>query len=230
VAPGDRQQAEGAKSPVALDPRGNVTRVDGAVLPLWLSAIAAVLTLAFAATLAALAYRGQRALVRRLDLVEDLSRREAEQRARSQAQLVTAWAVSERETYESLLRRGIVGAAVRNASESPVYDVELIYNDPPAAWTAVRHVGMVPPAGAADVHAGFDVEHTHGVPDASRINSDGSIRLAPSAEMVVEVRFTDARGVRWSRDASGVLAELPTGTPLLHTPAAETEPAELSTP
>jgi hypothetical protein len=203
--------------------------MDGAVLPLWLSAIAAVLTLAFAVTLAALAYRGQRAMAWRLDLIEDLSRREAAQRARSQAQLVAAWAVSERETYESLLRRGIVGAAVRNASESPVYDVELIYSDPPAAWTAVRHVGMVPPASEPDVHAGFDVEHTHGAPDPSRINADGSIRLAASAEMAVEVRFTDARGVRWSRDGSGILIEMPAGTPLLHVAAAAAEPAQAPT-
>jgi hypothetical protein len=69
--------------------RDTVAVVDGAVLPLWLSAIAAILTLVFAATLAALALRGQRALVRRLDLVEDLTRREAEQRVRSQAQRVT---------------------------------------------------------------------------------------------------------------------------------------------
>jgi len=201
--------------------------VDGAVLPLWLSAISAILTLVFAATLVALALRGQRALVRRLDLVEDLTRREAEQRVRSQAQRVTAWAVSERETYESLLRRGIVGAAVRNASESPVYDVELLYSDPPAAWTAVRHVGMVPPSAEADVHAGFDVEHTHGAPDPARVNSDGSIRLAPSAEMSVEIRFTDGRGTRWSRDAAGALTELPAGTPLLFTPATEAEPLPL---
>jgi hypothetical protein len=199
--------------------------VDPAVLPLWLSAIAALLTLVFAATLTWLAYHGRQAMVRRLDLVEDLTRREAEQRARYQAQRVSAWAVSERETYESLLRRGIVGAAVRNASESPVYDVELIYADPPAAWTAIRYVGMVPPAGEADVFAGFDVEHTHGVPDPSRINSDGSIRLAASAEMAVEVRFTDARGTRWARDASGTLTELPAGTPLLQAPKTEVEPA-----
>jgi hypothetical protein len=199
--------------------------VDPAVLPLWLSAIAALLTLVFAATLVWLALRGQQAMVRRLDLVEDLTRREAEQRARAQAQRVSAWAVSERETYESLLRRGIVGAAVRNASESPVYDVELVYSDPPAAWTAIRYVGMVPPSGEADVFAGFDVEHTHGGPDPARINSDGSIRLAPSAEMSVEVRFTDARGTRWSRDASGTLTELPAGTPLLHSPKIEAEPA-----
>jgi hypothetical protein len=44
--------------------------------------------------------------------------------------------------------------------------------------------------------------------------------------MAVEIRFTDARGVRWSRDPSGVLIELPAGTPLLHVPAAEAEPAQ----
>ena len=195
------------------------------MLPLWLSAIAAVLMLVVAAALAALAYRGQRAMVRRLDLLEALSRREAELQARAQAQKVAAWAVSERETYESVLRRGIVGAAVRNASGAPVYGVELIYSDPPAAWTAVRHVGMVPPAVGADVHAGFDVEHTTGPPDPARINADGSVRLAPSADMAVEVRFTDARGVRWSREPSGILIELPAGTPPLHVPAAEAEPA-----
>lgn len=194
-------------------------------MPLWVSAVASVLTLGLAATIVTVAVRAQRALLGRLDLVEDLARREAEQRARAQAQSVTAWAVSERETYESLLRRGIVGAAIRNGSEAPVYDVELIYSDPPAAWTAVRHVGMVPPAGTADVYAGFDIEHTHGVPDPSRINSDGSIRLAASAEMEVELRFTDGRGTRWSRDAAGTLTELPSGTPLLHVPARDEDQA-----
>jgi hypothetical protein len=189
--------------------------VDGAVLPLWLSAVAALLTLVLAAVLAWLALRGQRTLVGRLGLIEDLYIRDSGQRARSQARLVAAWPVSERETYESVLRRGIVGAAVRNASESPVYDVELVFQDPPAAWTAVRHVGMVPPANEADVHAGFDEEHTDGVPDPSRVNADGSIRLAPSAAMLVEIRFTDGRGTRWSRGPSGVLEELPPATPLL---------------
>jgi hypothetical protein len=134
---------------------------------------------------------------------------------------VAAWPVSERETYESLLRRGIVGAAVRNASEAPVYDVELIYSDPPAAWIAVRHVGMVAPAAEADVHAGFDEERTEGVPEPSRVNADGSIRLAPSAAMAVEIRFTDGRSTRWSRGPSGVLVELPPGTPMLATARAE---------
>jgi hypothetical protein len=36
--------------------------------------------------------------------------------------------------------------------------------------------------------------------------------------MFVEIRFTDGRGTRWSRGPSGVLVELPPGTPLLTTP------------
>jgi hypothetical protein len=156
-------------------------------------------------------------------MMEDLIIRDAERRARSQAQLVAAWPVSERSTYESLLRRGIVGAAVRNGSESPVYHVELIYRDNPAAWIAVRQVGTVPPAAAAEVYAGFDEERTEGTPDPSRVNSDGSIKLAPSAAMAVEIRFTDGVGVRWSRDSTGALVQLPPGTPPMSTVAPEVE-------
>ena len=64
-------------------------------------------------------------------------------------------------------------SGTQHPSESPVYDVELIYNDPPAAWTGIRYVGMVAPSGEADVYAGLVVEHTHGVPDASRVNCGG---------------------------------------------------------
>ncbi|GIJ55943.1 hypothetical protein [Virgisporangium aurantiacum] len=203
--------------------------MDGAVLPLWLSAIAALLTVGLAAVLSMVALRGQRSVVSQLRIIQDLYQRDAEQRARSQAQLVAAWPVSERSTYESLLRRGIVGAAVRNGSESPVYDVELIYRDAPAAWIAVRQLGTVPPAVAAEVFAGFDEERTEGTPDPSRVNEDGSIKLAPSAAMKVEIRFTDGLGVRWSRDSQGVLIELPPGTPPMSTtaPQAEVEPVQL---
>jgi hypothetical protein len=200
--------------------------VDSAVLPLWLSAIAAVLTVGLAAAFAVVALRAQRALVSQLRMMEDLYIRDAEQRTRSQAQLVAAWPVSERSTYESLLRRGIVGAAVRNGSESPIYNVELIYRDTPAAWIAIRQVGTVPPAATAEVYAGFDEERTEGTPDPSRVNQDGSIKLAPSAAMKVEIRFTDGLGTRWSRDSTGVLAQLPPGTPPMSTvaPEAEVEP------
>jgi hypothetical protein len=124
---------------------------------------------------------------------------------RADAQCVCAWAVSERETFEKIITRGVVGAAVRNAGQAPVYDMEIVFRDPPAAWTAVRRVRIVPPAEAPEVYAGFDHEETNGPVERERINDDGTIRLAPSADMHVELRFTDARGRRWQRDDKGEL-------------------------
>ncbi|MFI5912939.1 hypothetical protein [Dactylosporangium sp. NPDC051541] len=124
---------------------------------------------------------------------------------RRDAERVCAWAVSERETFEKIITRGVVGAAVRNAGQSPVYDVEIVFTDPPAAWTAVRRVRIVPPSEQPEVYAGFDQESTDGPVDRDRINDDGTIRLAPSADMHVEVRFTDAGGRRWQRDDQGRL-------------------------
>ncbi|MGI5237344.1 hypothetical protein [Dactylosporangium sp. CA-139066] len=127
---------------------------------------------------------------------------------RSDAERVCAWAVSERETFEKIITRGVVGAAVRNASQAPVYDMEIVFRDPPAAWTAIRRVRIVPPGEAPEVYAGFDQEETNGPVERERINEDGTIRLAPSADMHVELRFTDARGRRWQRDDKGVLNQL----------------------
>jgi hypothetical protein len=124
---------------------------------------------------------------------------------RRDAERVCAWAVSERETFEKIITRGVVGAAVRNAGQSPVYDVEIVFRDPPAAWTAVRRVRIVPPAEGPEVYAGFDQEETDGPVERERINDDGTIRLAPSADMHVELRFTDAGGRRWQRDDKGQL-------------------------
>jgi hypothetical protein len=124
---------------------------------------------------------------------------------RRDAERVCAWAVSERETFEKIITRGVVGAAVRNAGQAPVYDVEIVFRDPPAAWTATRRVRIVPPAEQPEVYAGFDDEATDGPVERDRINEDGTIRLAPSADMHVELRFTDAGGRRWQRDDKGRL-------------------------
>ncbi|WP_432976332.1 hypothetical protein [Dactylosporangium sp. CA-233914] len=124
---------------------------------------------------------------------------------RKDAERVCAWAVSERETFEKIITRGVVGAAVRNAGQAPVYDVEIVFRDPPAAWTAVRKVRIVPPGEQPEVYAGFDQEETSGPVERDRINEDGTIRLAPSADMHVELRFTDAAGRRWQRDDKGQL-------------------------
>jgi len=182
--------------------------MEGVALPLWISAVSGVLTLGLAVFLVRLGYRGERAVAARLTVVEELYRRDSEQRARSQAQLVCAWPVSERETYQSVIKRGIVGAAVRNASESPVYAVELRYSDRPAGWTAVRRLRLVPPSAEAEVHAGFDEDATVGTPAPDRINADGTVRLAASAEMSLELRFTDGQGRRWARTEAGALIEL----------------------
>jgi len=197
--------------------------MQGAELALWLSAVAAVLTFGLAVALVVLGLRVRRATEARLSVVEELYRRDTDARARSQAQSVCAWPVSERETYESVIKRGIVGAAVRNGSEAPVYNVELVYHDRPAAWTAVQRLKMVRPSAEPEIHAGFDEERTLGTADPDRVNPDGSVRLAPSADMSLELRFTDGRGKRWLRDEAGELTEIDPSTPAL--PPLPEEPA-----
>lgn len=127
---------------------------------------------------------------------------------RADAERVCAWAVSERETFEKIITRGVVGAAIRNAGGTPVYDLEIVFRDPPAAWTALRRVRIVPPSEQPEVYAGFDEENTDGPVERDRINEDGTIRLAPSADMHVELRFTDSRGRRWQRDDHGILTQV----------------------
>ena len=75
--------------------------------------------------------------------------------SRADAERVCAWAVSERETFEKIITRGVVGAAVRNAGQTPVYDLEIVFRDPPAAWTAIRRVRIVPPSEQPEVYAGI---------------------------------------------------------------------------
>jgi hypothetical protein len=163
-----------------------------------------------AAVLAAAAvvvvYRGQRAAAARFTTVEAWYGEWRTEQWRAQATLVCAWPVSERETFEKVITRGVVGAAVRNASQMPVYQVEIVYRDPDAAWMAIRRLPRVPPDAAPQVFAGFDEEHTDGQPKPDRVNEDGSIRLAPSVDMLVELRFTDGNGRRWVRATTGDLS------------------------
>jgi hypothetical protein len=133
----------------------------------------------------------------------DEARREA--RERQQATLVAAWPISERETFQKSIERGVVGAAIRNASPMPIYDVEIVYRDRGAAWSAIRRLHIVPPSDEPQIFAGFDEETSTGTPAAERVNKDGSIKLVPSAEMRVEIRFVDTLGRRWRRDDNGVL-------------------------
>jgi hypothetical protein len=177
----------------------------------WITAVAALLAVVLAGLTLFVVKLMHSALSRRFELVQEwfLDHRREQQRA--QADQVAAWPVSERETFEKIITRGVVGAAVRNASSMPVYELEIVYRDPDAAWTAVKHVRQVPPSETPEVYAGFDDEETSGTPNPERINADGTIRLAPSADMHIELRFTDAQGRRWMRDDRGVLTQ--TGEP-----------------
>jgi hypothetical protein len=148
------------------------------------------------------------------------ARRLAEERA--QALLVAAWPISERETFQKAIARGVVGAAVRNASPMPVYHVEIVYRDIGAAWSATRRLHIVPPSDEPQIYAGFDVEESTGTPVPERVNKDGSVKLVPSAEMRVEIRFVDTYGHGWSRDDNGVLTSW---TPAVVAPEPEPAPA-----
>jgi hypothetical protein len=172
----------------------------------WVTAFAALLAALVAALGLLVVWTMQRTLLRRFRVVEGWYLAYRDERWRAQADLVSAWPVSERETFEKIITRGVVGAAVRNGSASPVYELELVYRDPEAAWTAVKRVPMVAPAETAEVYAGFDEDKTDGDPHPDRVNADGTIRLAASAQMRLELRFTDQQGRRWVRDERGILA------------------------
>jgi hypothetical protein len=174
----------------------------------WITAVAALLAAVVATLVLLVVWKMQRALVGRFRVLEQWYLAYREERWRAQADLVSAWPVSERETFEKIITRGVVGAAVRNSSASPVYELELVYRDPEAAWTAVKRVPMVPPAETAEVYAGFDEDKTEGDPNPERINADGTIRLATSAQMRLELRFTDQQGRRWRRDERGGLSSV----------------------
>jgi hypothetical protein len=171
----------------------------------WIIACAASLVAVLAALMVLVALTMHGAQKRRFAVVESWVEAYRLEQWRAQADRVCAWPVSERATFEKIITRGVVGAAVRNGSASPVYQVELVYHDPDAAWTAVKRITILPPADSPEVYAGFDEDTTEGDPSPERVNADGTIRLAASADMHLEVRFTDGQGRRWVRDRQGVL-------------------------
>jgi hypothetical protein len=175
-------------------------------VPSWITAIAALLGV----VLGAIAVRRTRATAPanddRLGAIEAWLRDRQEAAERADADQVCVWPVSERETFQKVIERGVVGAAVRNAAATPIYSVEVIYRDPDAAWIAVRRLPIVPPSPEPQVYAGFDEQATVGAPHPDRVNDDGTIRLALSSQMLVAIRFTDTAGRRWFRDEQGQLS------------------------
>ncbi|NJC71056.1 hypothetical protein HC031_15245 [Planosporangium thailandense] len=176
--------------------------LDWGDVPSWALVVISLGALVLAALAARWAYAAFVTAAAAADRADE-ARREARERA--QATLVAAWPISERETFQKAIERGVVGAAIRNSSPMPVYNVEITYRDEGAAWSAIRRVHIVPPSDEPQIFAGFDEEAHIGTPDPSRFNKDGSIKLLPSAEMRVEICFNDVLGRRWRRDDNGVL-------------------------
>lgn len=171
-------------------------------VPSWALVVVSVATLVLASIAARWAYSAFAVSFTAAERADE-ARREA--RERQQATYVAAWPISERETFQKAIERGVVGAAIRNASPMPIYNVEILYRDEGAAWGAVRRLHIVPPSDEPQIVAGFDEEFSTGTPAPERVNKDGSIKLVPSAEMRVEIRFADVFGRRWRRDDNGVL-------------------------
>jgi hypothetical protein len=175
-------------------------------LPSWALVLVSLCALTFALISARWSHR---AFVASTVAAERAERARQETSEQAQASLVTAWPISERETFQKVIERGVVGAAVRNASSMPIHNVEIVYRDEGAGWSATRRLHIVPPSDEPQVFAGFDEEESTGAVAPERVNQDGSVKLVPSAEMRVEIRFADAFGRRWTRDDNGVLAPAP---------------------
>jgi arabinogalactan oligomer/maltooligosaccharide transport system substrate-binding protein len=158
--------------------------VDWGDIPSWLSSVATVGALLFAAVAAVAAQRVYRIESER-DRVNAEQRKEQEAYLRrTQAALVSAWWGHD--------AGGGWGAFVRNASETPVYQASLTVLDvhDPDVHERVD-LPVIPPAGEP-------MFRPTGLAD------DGG----GAADYRVEITFTDSAGARWIRDQQGRLSEL----------------------
>lgn len=159
---------------------------DWGTLPDWLAAIATPIAVV------ALLVEVVRSRSERRAAVAEEARAEREQQVRS----VTAWAQAVRQGPESVY--STVTAHVDNASALAIYDVDIaLVSSRPDLTLERRRVRVIPP-GARD---------------------DGetwtAVRLEPEDTVDVLLRFTDAQGLRWTRQgaAFGLLNGADSTTP-----------------
>jgi maltose-binding protein MalE len=158
-------------------------------VPTWLSSIATILALGFAAAAAVVAQRVYRIESKRDKINADARREQEAFLRRTQAALVSAW--WGRQDGGQWPDRW--GAFVRNASETPVYQASLTTLDIHDPDVSERfELPIVPPGAEPAFHpSGLTVQ-------------DGQ----HTADYRVEITFTDSAGVRWIRDQQGRLSEL----------------------
>lgn len=157
-------------------------------LPDWVSAVATVTALLFAAIAAIAARNVYRIESARDQVVADLRARQDALERRDQAALVSAWWGHSLEAGEPA--QPAMGVFVRNASETPVFDARLSVldvNDPNVSERF--ELAVVPPATEPVFHP-------------------RPLSTPSPADFRVEVTFSDAKGLRWIRDKQGRLHEL----------------------
>ncbi|GAA4444833.1 hypothetical protein GCM10023170_022770 [Phytohabitans houttuyneae] len=156
-------------------------------VPTWLSSIATILALLFAALAALGAQRVYRIESERDRVAADARRQQEAFQRRTQAALVSAWWGWDRDRW---------GAFVRNASETPVYQVSLTVLDVHDPNVGERvDLPIVPPSADPAFHP-------------SELGTGLIADGARAVDYRVEVTFTDSAGVRWIRDQLGRLSEL----------------------
>jgi arabinogalactan oligomer / maltooligosaccharide transport system substrate-binding protein len=161
-------------------------------VPTWVSAVATLTALVFAAVAAIYAGRAYRIESERDKQSAGERRDRAELQRRAQATLVSAWWGTQNRENDSPQW----GVFIRNASSTPVYENMITitrFHDPEVGDTF--EIPVVPPTSQPTFHR-------------SEIWSEGVARGVKPAELRVEVMFTDSAGVRWVRDKQGRLFEV----------------------
>ncbi|BCB76969.1 hypothetical protein GCM10022251_44520 [Phytohabitans flavus] len=150
-------------------------------VPTWLSSVGTVFALIFAALAALAAQRVYRIESERDRVAADARREQVAFARRTQAALVSAWWGRGADGW---------GAFVRNASETPVYQVGLTVLD------------------IHDPNVGDRIDLPIVPPSAQPVFQPSGLTASPGGDYRVEVTFTDSAGVRWIRDQLGRLSEL----------------------
>ncbi|WP_232549591.1 hypothetical protein [Propioniciclava soli] len=159
----------------------------------WITAITAILALV-AATVAG------RTAGRLYRIESDRDSAMALRAEREQASGVNAWCVV---TNTEANRRD--GLLVSNASDSPVYDVEVISCGPGGGQQFPLTLFVLPPGH----YVALEEASFHWTFPQAAADVDGSIRPVTKHKTwrVVRLSFTDAHGIAWVRDDHGRLSQ-----------------------
>lgn len=131
---------------------------------------------------------------------QDVFRREAEDRRKAQASRVFLWTEEGPDTTQSQAQRAVTGvppgtvivAHIKNSSQQPVYDLEVIWHQGAALRGSVEGLGVVMPDAQLNV---------------TRHLASGPSAAVSGSPFKVALRFRDAAGVRWQVDQNGKLEE-----------------------